>query len=178
MGHWHDILGLQDNATPAEIRAAYRKKALEFHPDRCKAPDAAEKFMEVNDAYRALLEPKPESIKPVRKSKSKPARPPDIIHIYDAPPPTRDIWGKPIRKEDGWRDTFANQYEKDKPVRFPVARIPEKAPDIDLWSQSSSKKDRFLAEYWREYARLKRTMVYEEPEKFWEVLDEWVKNNR
>jgi DnaJ family protein B protein 6 len=61
----YEVLGLARDASPEQIRKAYRKKALETHPDRLP-PDAtdadksasAEKFRAVNNAYEVLIEPK------------------------------------------------------------------------------------------------------------------------
>lgn len=53
----YEILGLGKSATSAEIKKAYRKKALEYHPDRNKAADAEAKFKEVNEAYEVLSNP-------------------------------------------------------------------------------------------------------------------------
>jgi len=52
---YYDILGLSKNATSAEIKSAYRKLALKYHPDR--NPDnkeAEEKFKEAAQAYEVL----------------------------------------------------------------------------------------------------------------------------
>ena len=52
---YYDVLGLKKGATEAEIKSGFRKKAMEYHPD--KNPDdkaAEEKFKEVNEAYSIL----------------------------------------------------------------------------------------------------------------------------
>lgn len=51
---YYDVLGVDRSASEAEIKSAFRKKAKEYHPDLNKAPDAAEKFKEVQEAYDVL----------------------------------------------------------------------------------------------------------------------------
>jgi DnaJ-class molecular chaperone len=51
---YYEILGLTKGASSTEIKAAYRKKALEYHPDRNRSHDAEQKFKEVNEAYQVL----------------------------------------------------------------------------------------------------------------------------
>ncbi len=55
---YYEILGLSKSATTAEIKAAYRKLALQWHPDRNKAANAHEKFKEINEAYAVLSDAK------------------------------------------------------------------------------------------------------------------------
>jgi len=54
----YETLGLKKDATPEEIKKAYRKLALELHPDRNPDPKAEEKFKEVTAAYEILSDPK------------------------------------------------------------------------------------------------------------------------
>ncbi|MFA6519150.1 MAG: DnaJ C-terminal domain-containing protein [Candidatus Shapirobacteria bacterium] len=51
---FYDVLGVTKSASKEDIKSAYRKKALEWHPDRNKSPDAEEKFKEINEAYEVL----------------------------------------------------------------------------------------------------------------------------
>lgn len=55
---YYEVLGVPENARPQEIKKAYRKLALEFHPDHNKGdPKCEEKFKEITEAYGALMDP-------------------------------------------------------------------------------------------------------------------------
>lgn len=51
---YYQILGVSKNASSDEIKKAYRKLALQYHPDRNKSKEAEEKFKEVTRAYEVL----------------------------------------------------------------------------------------------------------------------------
>jgi len=50
-------LGVAPNATPDVIKAAYRKKAAQYHPDKNPSRDAAARFREIQEAYEVLSDP-------------------------------------------------------------------------------------------------------------------------
>ncbi len=56
---YYEILGVGRNATPHEIKEAYRKLAFQYHPDRNRDnPSALERMKEINEAYAVLSDPK------------------------------------------------------------------------------------------------------------------------
>lgn len=54
MSDFYQILGVSKNATEDEIKKAYKKLALQYHPDRNKDPKAVEKFKEITESYNVL----------------------------------------------------------------------------------------------------------------------------
>ena len=55
---YYDVLGVSEDASEKEIKKAYRKKAMEYHPDRNPDdPEAEKKFKDASEAYEVLSDP-------------------------------------------------------------------------------------------------------------------------
>jgi DNA-directed RNA polymerase subunit F len=56
MKDYYEILGIPLTATRQDIKKAYRNLALKYHPDKNKDADAAERFIEIHEAYEILYD--------------------------------------------------------------------------------------------------------------------------
>jgi len=126
--NYYELLGIYQDSSAEEIKAAYRRLAMKLHPDMNKDKEAAtKKFIEVQKAYETLFDPikrqqynilhPQKKKKPKPKNKKYPHNKPEkkdpnfrfgITH--DAPPRKVDVWGDPIEQEWKW-DAYAGQYE-------------------------------------------------------------------
>jgi len=59
---YYELLGVKKGASDAEIKSAYRKQALAWHPDRNKSAGAADRFKEINKAYEVLADSQKRSL--------------------------------------------------------------------------------------------------------------------
>lgn len=57
MTTYYDVLGVEKDASQADIKKQYRKLAQKFHPDRNDSADAKTKFQELSNAYKTLKDP-------------------------------------------------------------------------------------------------------------------------
>ncbi|KAG2430521.1 hypothetical protein HXX76_010044 [Chlamydomonas incerta] len=53
---YYDVLGVRTEASARDVKEAFRKLALVWHPDHCKDPGAMDKFMELKTAYDTLVD--------------------------------------------------------------------------------------------------------------------------
>ncbi len=54
---YYEVLGVPRNATPEDVKAAFRKLARQYHPDVSQEDNAEEHFKEINEAYSVLSDP-------------------------------------------------------------------------------------------------------------------------
>ena len=52
---YYEILGVSKDAAETELKKSYRKLALQFHPDKNKAPGAGEAFKAIGNAYAVVI---------------------------------------------------------------------------------------------------------------------------
>ena len=57
MRNYYEVLGLPLESGPEEIKKAYHQLAMQYHPDKNKSADAAEKMRRINEAYQTLSDP-------------------------------------------------------------------------------------------------------------------------
>lgn len=73
MKRYYEILGLPEGAGKNDIKRAYRKLALQYHPDHNKSPGAREHFLQLTEAYNYLLDP-PQLFSDLSKKKAEEER--------------------------------------------------------------------------------------------------------
>jgi molecular chaperone DnaJ len=59
---FYDLLGVARESSETDIKKAYRKLAMEYHPDRNPSPDAEARFKEITEAYEVLRDPQKRSV--------------------------------------------------------------------------------------------------------------------
>lgn len=62
--NYYQVLELNNNASEGDIKKAYKRLALKYHPDKNKDPDAVEKFQKVAQAYQHLTDKSIQSVNP------------------------------------------------------------------------------------------------------------------
>ena len=139
---YYKLLGVARTATTAEIDVAYRRLAVECHPDLNHSLEAVELFKRLVEAADTLRNPNkrvvydrahPEPRKKKDPKKDKP-RDPNFGRWTTPPPPKFDIWGQPLSKEEQeeWFRTSRETMEQTVGRRV---RKPPPLPDfIDAYS--------------------------------------------
>lgn len=54
---YYELLGVQKDASEAEIKKNYKKLAMQYHPDKNKEPGSEEQFKKISEAYQVLNDP-------------------------------------------------------------------------------------------------------------------------
>jgi curved DNA-binding protein len=109
---YYSILGVNKNASPEEIKKAYRKLAMANHPDRTGGDDT--KFKQINEAYDTLKDPQKRS-------------------IYDNPQPRFDTSHMNAAGMSGFEDIFSSMFrQQHMRPKQPINRDITVAADITI----------------------------------------------
>lgn len=84
----YGVLGIKRETTAEEIKSAYRRMAMQWHPDRCKELNAQETFLRIQEAYEVLSGPKREKYNAglaLESTMKRTDRPTDNLHGYRSP---------------------------------------------------------------------------------------------
>lgn len=115
---YYKILGIPSGANEDEIKKAYRKMALKYHPDKNKEPNAEEKFKEIAEAYDVLSDPKKRSLYDQYGEEGK----------WAARSPARSRTGKPVLRSGTCSGGGAEEGEGSQPTAQPPATAYHDAP--------------------------------------------------
>jgi curved DNA-binding protein CbpA len=111
MADYYQLLGIRQGATPAEIRSAYKRLAMLYHPDRNPGnPQAEELFKHINEAYHVLADTRKKAQYDLRYAYQQPSS-----TYQSAAHDTTAYWKQYHRQQyEQWRQTQQNTYKFDK----------------------------------------------------------------
>jgi len=134
----YEVLGLPPTATAEQIKKKYRELARLFHPDVNSSPDAEQKILSVNQAYRVLGDPDRRSAYDAERTLQ---RPPPHTRRPDTPPatpprPRRPAGPPPEPRGKPYYDGFGRSYaEPDSD--FPSASTASPGPSSQRqWAEA------------------------------------------
>ena len=114
----YEILGINENSSPKEMKNAYRKLSLKYHPDKTSTDESGTKFKEITEAYQ-FLKLHQKQVKKTIKS--------DIGSSY------ADFWQKQYEEQYEYgfqhhRENFRNEFHikspnQEKPVSHKIFHI-------------------------------------------------------
>jgi len=113
---YYSLLEVTPSATQDEIRQAYRRLARTCHPDISTAPNAEERFKELNEAYAILADPAKRKVYDSLTFASEPVAPPPETH--QTPPPLRPTAAMPTAPRAA-QPTMGRRESSRTPRPFP-----------------------------------------------------------
>ncbi len=119
---YYEVLGVNRNASPEEIKRAYRKVALQHHPDKNPGDETAEeKFKEASNAYDVLSDPEKRKIYDIRGHAGvHNAGFQEYTNFEDIFTNFGDIFGREVFGNFG--DAFGDVFSRENPTGFSPQR--------------------------------------------------------
>ncbi|MBV6462045.1 MAG: DnaJ-like protein MG200 [Flavobacteriales bacterium] len=137
----YKILGLSPSATKEEIKKAYRKLALEWHPDKNKSPNAHEMFIKINEAYLILYD---------EQARAKYDK---EYEFFFGKHQEAEQWKEDYKQEDSFAE---NTHQKSKYT------YTYNDPDLNNWSESAKRQaSKYASMSFEEFGKLLGEVVKE-----------------
>jgi len=110
MDDHYEALGLEPDATPEQIKKAFKALALQYHPDQHPSPIAAAIFRRIHEAYKVLSDPEQRRRYDEQRLRGRPAPPP---RPASPPPVPKD---EIRRREAVYRERYARRMSRQARV--------------------------------------------------------------
>ncbi|MBI5723172.1 MAG: DnaJ domain-containing protein [Planctomycetes bacterium] len=120
-GHYYKVLGVSIVASFDQIKRAYRRLALKFHPDVTRDPQTSEKFIEASEAYKVLSDP-------------------ENREVYDTEQPP----GSQAIPQDQYGHSLHEGIEPEEGVDWAMQRVGKEYPELQPLCEKPA-----LAEEWQ-----------------------------
>ena len=118
-GTYYELLGIEPNATRDEIARAWRRFAIQWHPDVCNHPDATDVFQAGNEAQEALIDPAKRRLYDAQLSRRQHAAGAGWQAQYRSPAENRQQskhWNSTVRSQQSrqWRASENRNYHSHR----------------------------------------------------------------
>ncbi|CDS04871.1 hypothetical protein LRAMOSA07401 [Lichtheimia ramosa] len=127
---YYDILKIPVDATRMQVKGAYKKLAVFYHPDKNKAPDAEEKFKQISEAYQVLWDPE------LRRLYNKYGRTKEIANANFPDP--RDFFTKGFAGTEQFKDFIGD-------LSYAEVMAKQESQNLDLLLERQRKREERLA---------------------------------
>jgi len=117
---YHKVLGVSPKASPEQIKKAYRKLVMRYHPDHNKDKEALARFKEVREAYAVLSgkESPPKRIFKTQDSRHATSYSGHWTHDTGNRTPNTGHWTQDPRYASGWASSVMNSWEGINKTKF------------------------------------------------------------
>lgn len=117
---YYQLLGITPGASETEIKRAYRKLAMHYHPDKNSSPEAADRFIALTEAYEILTNQRPApTVTSTRRSSTTPVNPEDLKKEQEERMhAARERYARKQAEEELENERYFQQISRGKPYRL------------------------------------------------------------